>query len=170
MSTLHEEDFDANLAGEEGSGGEEARSNRFGRITKKIIQNFGSLVRKYNPATSEELRRIKLLQHYNVDLVFDIGANIGQYAGGIIDAGYLNKIVSFEPLSSAYSKIERNITDVGFKRLTQIAKAFGVTVVELLSVSSKPGEQTDLQKLLAERDKEITELQKKILEPLEKKK
>jgi FkbM family methyltransferase len=80
--------------------------NRFERLTKKIFQNFGILVRKYNPATSEELRRIKLLEHYKIDLVFDIGANVGQYAGGIIDAGYKNKIVSFEPLSSAYSKIE----------------------------------------------------------------
>lgn len=70
----------------------------------------------------------------------------------------------------AFSKIERNITDVGFKRLTQIAKVFGITVVDLLSVSSKPGEQTDLQKALAERDKEINRLQKKIIELLEKKK
>lgn len=70
----------------------------------------------------------------------------------------------------AYSKIERNITDVGFKRLTQIAKVFGITVVELLSISSKPSEQTDLQKALAERDKEINKLQKRIIELLEKKK
>lgn len=70
----------------------------------------------------------------------------------------------------AYSRIERNITDVGFKRLTQIAKAFGITVVDLLSVSSKPSEQTDLQKALVEKDKEINKLQKKIIELLEKEK
>lgn len=75
------------------------------RITKKIFQNFGILIRKYNPATSEELRRIKLFEHYNIDLVFDIGANKGQYALGIMDAGYKNKIVSFEPLSSVHSVI-----------------------------------------------------------------
>lgn len=80
--------------------------NNFERITKKIFQKFGILIRVYNAATSEELRRIKLLEHYNIDLVFDIGANKGQYATGIIDAGYTNKIVSFEPLTSAYSKIE----------------------------------------------------------------
>ncbi len=80
--------------------------NSFERITKKIFQHFGVLIRKYNPATSEELRRIKLLKHYHIDLVFDIGANKGQYAMGIMDAGYSNKIVSFEPLTSAYSMIE----------------------------------------------------------------
>ncbi len=80
--------------------------NSFERITKKTFQNFGILIRKYNPATSEELRRIKLLQHYNIDLVFDIGANKGQYALGIMDAGYSNKIVSFEPLSVVHTIIE----------------------------------------------------------------
>jgi FkbM family methyltransferase len=80
--------------------------NRFERTTKKIFQNFGILIRKYTPATSEELRRIRLLEHYNIDLVFDIGANKGQYATGIMDAGYTNKIVSFEPLTSAYSVVE----------------------------------------------------------------
>jgi len=80
--------------------------NNFERLTKKVFQNFGILVRKYNPATSEELRRIRLFEHYNIDLVFDIGANKGQYATGIMDAGYRNKIVSFEPLSSAHSVID----------------------------------------------------------------
>lgn len=75
------------------------------RITKKFFQKFGILIRKYNPATSEELRRIKLFEHYNIDLVFDIGANKGQYALGIMDAGYNHKIVSFEPLSAAHSAI-----------------------------------------------------------------
>lgn len=70
----------------------------------------------------------------------------------------------------AYSKIERNITDVGFKRLTQIAKTFGITVVDLLLVSSIPNEQSDLKKVIVERDKEINKLQKKIIELLEKKK
>jgi FkbM family methyltransferase len=80
--------------------------NNFERITKKIFQNFGILIRKYNPATSEELRRIKLLEHYQIDLVFDIGANKGQYAMGIMDAGYRNRIVSFEPLSKVHRELQ----------------------------------------------------------------
>ncbi len=81
--------------------------NSFERVTKKIFQNFGILIRKYNAATSEDLRRIKLFEHYSIDLVFDIGANKGQYATGIMDAGYKNKIVSFEPLSSVHTIIEK---------------------------------------------------------------
>lgn len=79
--------------------------NKLERITKTFFQKFGILIRKYNPATSEELRRIRLFEHYDIDLVFDIGANKGQYATGIMDAGYRHKIVSFEPLTSAHSVI-----------------------------------------------------------------
>ena len=68
-----------------------------------------------------------------------------------------------------YSRIERNILDVSYKRLLQIAKVYGITVVELLQDPTKHHEQSDLQKLLAERDKEINKLQKKIIELLEKK-
>jgi len=79
--------------------------NNVERITKNVFQKFGILIRKYNAATSEELRRLKLLQHHDIDLVFDIGANKGQYAKGIIDAGYKGTIVSFEPLSSVHKTL-----------------------------------------------------------------
>jgi transcriptional regulator with XRE-family HTH domain len=70
---------------------------------------------------------------------------------------------------TGYSKIERNVTDVNFKRLTQIAKVLGLSVVELLSVSEKGLGQADSSKLLQEKDKEINRLQKRIIELLEKK-
>ncbi len=80
--------------------------NNFEDTIKKIFKNFGILICKYNPSTSEELRRIQLLKDYNIDLVFDIGANMGQYATDIIETGYTRTIVSFEPLTSAYKIIE----------------------------------------------------------------
>ena len=85
--------------------------NNFERITKNIFQKFGILIRKYNAATSEELRRLKLLQHHHVDLVFDIGANKGQYAKGIIDAGYKGKIISFEPLEHVQQPLIQKVVN-----------------------------------------------------------
>lgn len=76
------------------------------RSIQKLFQRFGILIRKYNPATSEDLRRIHLLNHYKIDVVFDIGANKGQYATGIMDAGYKGAVVSFEPLSAVHKIIE----------------------------------------------------------------
>ncbi|HET6224938.1 MAG TPA: FkbM family methyltransferase [Bacteroidia bacterium] len=103
--------------------------NSFERITKKFFQNFGILVRKYNPGTSEELRRIKLLQHYHIDLVFDIGANRGQYATGLKSAGFTGRIVSFEPLSDMHK-----LLDATSKKYT------GWTVAPRCAIGSKKEE------------------------------
>jgi len=58
---------------------------RFERITQNFFQRFGILVRKYNAGTSESLRRVKLLQKYNIDMLLDVGANTGQYAQSLFD-------------------------------------------------------------------------------------
>src|SRR6185436_11072287 len=48
------------------------------------------------------MRRRKLLEFYNINVVLDVGANFGQFAEQLrYDVGYGGKIVSFEPLSSA---------------------------------------------------------------------
>ena len=67
----------------------------------------------------------------------------------------------------AYSKIERNLTDLNFSRLKQIARVLGISPAELISSST---EQHNLQKLLHERDKEIIRLQKQIISLIGKKK
>ena len=70
----------------------------------------------------------------------------------------------------AYSKIERNITDVNYSRLVQIAKLFGISVSELVALHTTIPDQNDLQKALTEKEKEIMQLQKKIIELLEREK
>lgn len=47
----------------------------------------------------------ELLRHFGIDLVFDVGANTGQYALELIEAGYEGRIVSFEPLSTAHPQL-----------------------------------------------------------------
>jgi FkbM family methyltransferase len=51
--------------------------------------------------------RIKLLKHFNIQTVLDIGANTGQFAYYTRHLGYRNEIISFEPLSSAYSILSK---------------------------------------------------------------
>ena len=69
----------------------------------------------------------------------------------------------------AVSNIERNITDINYSRLKQMADVFRITVSELTNISSKPSEFIDFQKALLEKEKEITKLQHRIIELQNKK-
>jgi FkbM family methyltransferase len=51
---------------------------------------------------------IRLLRHNRIDLIFDIGANIGQYAQETFALGYTGTIVSFEPMSKEHAILTRN--------------------------------------------------------------
>lgn len=70
----------------------------------------------------------------------------------------------------AFSKIETGITDVNLSRLEQISKLFDMTVVQLLTFNDTEGQEKytseveDLSKKLQEREKEVIDLQKRIIE------
>jgi FkbM family methyltransferase len=62
------------------------------------------------PLLSRQARRVRLLEWGQVDVVLDIGANTGQYARDLRNAGYTGRIVSFEPLTEPFT-ILRDHTD-----------------------------------------------------------
>ncbi|MCX5848559.1 MAG: FkbM family methyltransferase [Deltaproteobacteria bacterium] len=69
---------------------------------RKAFRRVGYDVCRFTPETYPLARRKQLLKSYSIDVVFDIGANSGQYAQQLRDLGYANRIISFEPLSSAF--------------------------------------------------------------------
>lgn len=52
---------------------------------------------------------VALLDHYKIDVIFDIGANEGQFGSWARAVGYSGRIVSFEPVSTAYDALTRRI-------------------------------------------------------------
>lgn len=46
-----------------------------------------------------------MLKHHNVSVVLDVGANVGQFALAIRNAGYDGRLVSFEPLQKAHTEL-----------------------------------------------------------------
>ena len=84
-------------------------------IIKKISRIFGIDIVRYYPTALERSRAItgkdksanflKMLTLHEIDLVLDVGGNIGQFASHLFAIGYQGKIVSFEPLSSAYNQL-----------------------------------------------------------------
>jgi FkbM family methyltransferase len=71
-------------------------------FSRKIGNKFGVDVKM----TDEEVL-MKQLFYNKVDLIFDIGANTGQFANMIFKLGYKGRIVSFEPLSSAHAVLKK---------------------------------------------------------------
>ncbi len=72
---------------------------------KSALQGAGFDLRRYNPAYSPDAQIAGLLDRLGIDMVFDIGANIGQHARELRRMGYAGDIVSFEPLTSAHTAL-----------------------------------------------------------------
>lgn len=54
---------------------------------------------------------IRFLDQYKINVVLDVGANRGQYAQQLRRLGYAKRIISFEPLSFAFSQLARKAND-----------------------------------------------------------
>ena len=73
----------------------------------------------------------------------------------------------------AFSKIETGITDINLSRLEQISTLFDMTVVQLLTFNDEEQDQKIISELeivnkkLMDRDAEVIDLQKKVIELFE---
>jgi len=77
------------------------------RFLNSILIKFGFELLTYPSGLLK--RRIELMKKFNINFVFDVGANTGQYASGLRAAGYKGEILSFEPLSKAFSILQKHI-------------------------------------------------------------
>jgi FkbM family methyltransferase len=62
------------------------------------------------PLYNAAARTVRLINHYDVDCVVDVGANDGGFASSIRDAGYTGRIISFEPLPKPFAALRRVAT------------------------------------------------------------
>jgi FkbM family methyltransferase len=79
--------------------------SQFRRFVQEMFQRMGWEVRRNAYPNSEEILLGRFLKIARPDTVFDIGANIGQYATMLRKCGYTGRIVSFEALPAVHAEL-----------------------------------------------------------------
>lgn len=82
------------------------KPSEFPQHIKRMLRRFGAEVSRFDYKLPI-VRRMQLLSHHGIDLVLDIGANVGQFGMELRDLGYRGDMISFEPLSSAFEELSR---------------------------------------------------------------
>lgn len=77
-------------------------------LLNRLCRAFGYELKKhYKIATPTAMDAIiNAINHYQIDLVLDVGANVGQFGKEIRAAGYLGDLHSFEPVKKTYIDLE----------------------------------------------------------------
>lgn len=74
-------------------------------IIKSLLSFFGLQISKLHPQNSLPYQIAQSLKAHQINVVFDIGANEGQFAAELLAQGYTGKIISVEPLPNAYKAL-----------------------------------------------------------------
>ncbi len=77
------------------------------RFVRRLANELGFEITRFNCKGSERAKLARFLSSNRVNLVLDVGANIGQYAKQLRDLGYRGRIVSFEPVSTAHLLLKK---------------------------------------------------------------
>ena len=77
-------------------------------VLKKLARQFGYDLRKHYkvPTTNAASTMMNVIHHYQIDLVLDVGANVGQFGKELRKEGYLGELHSFEPVENTFRQLE----------------------------------------------------------------
>ncbi|NQW93660.1 MAG: FkbM family methyltransferase [Polaromonas sp.] len=99
---------------------------------KTALNAMGIEAHRFNPAASKLARLMAALRTFNIDLVFDVGANDGQFGQELRAGGYSGQIVSVEPMVSAHARLSQvSQGDVGWHVHPRCAVGDKTGVIEL---------------------------------------
>jgi FkbM family methyltransferase len=75
-------------------------------LVRRGLRAMGYDLHRFLPTLSPDAQIAQLLRSFGIDLVFDVGANSGQYGQLLRSLGYAGRILSFEPLSAAHRQLQ----------------------------------------------------------------
>lgn len=82
-------------------------------LLRKTGRIFGLDIRINGLRSRDDLRFVNFLSLHKIDVVFDVGANRGQFAKELFSAGYNGRVISFEPLPEAHAILSKEAEKFG---------------------------------------------------------
>lgn len=76
-------------------------------VLVSLVELLGFRVTRLISSESGEEKLVRFLNQNDIDVLFDVGANSGQFAQKVRAAGFSGKIISVEPLSVAHKEVVR---------------------------------------------------------------
>lgn len=76
-------------------------------MIKSTLKRFGIDIKRLLPADNFDLQIGRIITDGGYDLVFDVGANIGQFASSLRENGFQGTLVSVEPLTKAHQQLTK---------------------------------------------------------------
>ncbi len=81
----------------------------FKKVLDILFHPLGLNVERYFGKELALKSLVKVAKQNEIDLLLDVGANTGQFSLKMIEAGFDKQVISFEPLSSAYPVLLKNV-------------------------------------------------------------
>ena len=78
---------------------------------RRLARKAGYDIRRFTPTSSPDAQLKAVFDCFGVDLVIDVGANIGQYGQLLRQLDYRGTILSFEPLADAHAALAAAAAD-----------------------------------------------------------
>lgn len=101
-------------------------------LAQSALRRFGYDLKRAEP------NLLDFLNTSNVDCVFDVGANAGQFGRRLRDRGYKGRITSFEPVASAFAQLQHEARGDKLWELHHTALGDHCGKAEIMSVATLP--------------------------------
>jgi len=75
------------------------------KVIRSLIHSLGWDLHRRSPASNPSVQLLAALNYVQADTVFDVGANVGQFAQELRSVGFGGSIISFDPLTSAHAEL-----------------------------------------------------------------
>ena len=98
-------------------------------VADEILRRFDLKLMRYS--RTYPARRNRILVSAGVEVVLDVGGNVGQYGRGLRGHGFAGRIVSFEPLSGPFGVLQRSAADLGLWDVERLAVGSDVGEIEI---------------------------------------